>query len=391
MGERAATRIATGLSTRSDAGDAGAEAARDAAAGLAGRVDLAFLFVSPSHLDELEQAVAAVLETLQPRNLLGCVAQGVVAGTREVERGAGAAVWAATLPAHAQIDLFHTYTLETDEGTAVAGLPAMRAPSLVALLVDPYTFPAAPFLAKLNEEQPGLPVVGGLAAGAGEPEAQALVLNDRVITEGAVGAVVSGVRVLTVVSQGCAPIGRDAVVTNAEGNVVYELAGQPALVRLQNEIAGLTAAERALAARGVLAGLVIDENRAEYGRGDYLMRALLGADEESDALAVGEAVRVGQTLRFHVRDGRTADEDLQESLARALGDAGRPAGALLFTCNGRGLHMFGEPDHDARAVTQALGSEAVAGFFCGGEIGPVGGRAFLHGYTATLAVFLEDA
>ena len=391
MGERAATRIATGLSTRSDAGDAGAEAARDAAAGLAGRVDLAFLFVSPSHLDELEQAVAAVLETLQPRNLLGCVAQGVVAGTREVERGAGAAVWAATLPAHAQIDLFHTYTLETDEGTAVAGLPAMRAPSLVALLVDPYTFPAAPFLAKLNEEQPGLPVVGGLAAGAGEPEAQALVLNDRVITEGAVGAVVSGVRVLTVVSQGCAPIGRDAVVTNAEGNVVYELAGQPALVRLQNEIAGLTAAERALAARGVLAGLVIDENRAEYGRGDYLMRALLGADEESDALAVGEAVRVGQTLRFHVRDGRTADEDLQESLARALGDAGRPAGALLFTCNGRGLHMFGEPDHDARAVTQALGSQAVAGFFCGGEIGPVGGRAFLHGYTATLAVFLEDA
>lgn len=391
-GEIAATRIAAGLSTSRAAADAGAEAARKAAGSLAdGHVDLAFLFVSSEHLDELEDAVGAVLETLRPRNLLGCVAQGVVAGARELERGPGAAVWAASLPREARVELFHAYTLETEDGTAVAGVPEMPDPSLVAMLVDPYTFPAGPFLARLNAEQPGLPVVGGLAAGAGEPEAQALILNDRVITEGAVGAVVSGVRVLTVVSQGCAPIGRDAVVTSAEGNVVYELAGQPALVRLQNEIASLTPAERSLAVRGVLAGLVIDENRAEYGRGDYLMRALLGADEDSDALAVGEAVRVGQTLRFHVRDGRTADEDLNESLARALGDQARPAGALLFTCNGRGTHMFGAPDHDARTVARALGSEAVAGFFCGGEIGPVGGRAFLHGYTATLAVFLDDS
>ncbi|MBD0347993.1 MAG: FIST C-terminal domain-containing protein [Thermoleophilia bacterium] len=392
LGEIAATRIAAGLSTGSDAADAGVAAAREAAGGLVdGRVDLAFLFVSPAHLDQLEDAVAGVLDTLRPRHLLGCVAEGVVAGAREVESGAALAVWAAALPAEAHVDLFHAYTVETDEGTAVAGVPAIRDPSLVALLVDPYTFPAGPFLAKLNEEQPDLPVVGGLAAGGGEPEAQALILNDRVITEGAVGAVVSGVRVVTVVSQGCAPIGRDAVITSAEGNVVYELAGQPALVRLQSEIASLTPSERALAARGVLAGLVIDENQAEYGHGDYLMRALLGADEDSGALAVGETVRVGQTLRFHVRDRRTADEDLHESLARVLGDGTRPAGALVFTCNGRGTHMFGEPDHDARAVAHALGSNALAGFFCGGEIGPVGGRAFLHGYTATLAVFLENA
>ncbi|MFN2469887.1 MAG: FIST N-terminal domain-containing protein [Gaiellaceae bacterium] len=388
-GEIAATRIGVGVSLTEHAGRAGAEAARRAGAALAGSPDLAFLFLSPAHLGDVEDAVATVLDRLRPRHLLGCVAEGIVAGGQELESGPAAAVWAARLPESAEIDLFHTFALETEGGTAVAGFPPLHDPSLVTLLVDPYTFPAGPFLTKLNEDEPGLPLVGGLAAGGGEPEAQALILNDRVITDGAVGAAVSGVPVVTAVSQGCAPIGRDAVITSAEGNVVYELAGQPALVRLQAEIASLTPSERMLAARGVLAGLVIDENRAEYGRGDYLMRALIGADEDSGAIAVGEPVRVGQTLRFHVRDRATADEDLQEALGRALHGGRRPAGALLFTCNGRGTHMFGEPDHDARLVAEALGSPALAGFFCGGEIGPVGGRAFLHGYTATLAVFLE--
>jgi small ligand-binding sensory domain FIST len=138
----------------------------------------------------------------------------------------------------------------------------------------------------------------------------------------------------------------------------------------------------------VLAGLVIDENRADYRRGDYLMRGLMGADEDIGALAVGEAVRIGQTLRFHVRDARSADEDLREGLADAL-DGSTAAGALLFTCNGRGTNMFPMRDHDARAVAEAIGGDAVAGFFCAGEIGPVGGKPFLHGFTATLAIFLD--
>ncbi len=230
----------------------------------------------------------------------------------------------------------------------------------------------------------------GSRAGGGHPGEGALIVDDRVVTDGAVGAVVTGAPVRTVVSQGCAPIGRDAVVTSAEGNVVYELAGKPALLRLQREIAGLTPEHRMLAARGVLAGLVIDENRSEYVRGDYLIRGLLGADEDSGAIAVGEPVRVGQTLRFHVRDAATADEDLREALGRSLEGGQVAAGALLFTCNGRGTHLFGEPDHDARLAAELLGPGAVAGFFCAGEVGPVGGRAFVHGYTATLAVFLDD-
>jgi small ligand-binding sensory domain FIST len=134
---------------------------------------------------------------------------------------------------------------------------------------------------------------------------------------------------------------------------------------------------------------VIDENRSEYRRGDYLMRGLIGAEEETGALAIGEPVRVGQTLRFHVRDARSADEDLRERLSSALGE-GPAAGALLFTCNGRGMSMFPEPDHDARVAGEILGGDALAGFFCAGEIGPVGGRPFLHGFTATLALFLRS-
>ena len=119
------------------------------------------------------------------------------------------------------------------------------------------------------------------------------------------------------------------------------------------------------------------------------MRGLLGADEDSGALAIGEPVRVGQTLRFHVRDARSADEDLRLGLAGAL-EGSAAAGALLFTCNGRGTNMFPAPDHDAHAVAKALGGDAVGGFFCAGEIGPVGGKPFLHGFTATLAIFLSD-
>ena len=305
---------------------------------------------------------------------------------REVESGPAVGVWAAELP-EAEVEPFHAVALGADAGVSVAGFPETEDASVVAFLVDPYTFPAAPFLDRLNDERPGLPVVGGLAVG-GERGESALIVDDEIVDEGGVGAVVSGTPVLTLVSQGCRSFGREAVITAAEGNVVHELAGEPAFDRLRDDIAALPPAERALVTRGLLAGLVIDENRADYGLGDFLMRGLLGADEETGAIAIGAPVRVGQTLRFHVRDAASADEDLRRTLAEGL-IGRRPAGALLFTCNGRGSDLFGAPDHDARLVSEALGGPALAGFFCGGEIGPVGGKSFLHGFTATLAVFLE--
>jgi small ligand-binding sensory domain FIST len=312
------------------------------------------------------------------------VAQGVVGRDREIEVGPAVAVWAADLPG-ADVDLFHVSAGDDGEPE----VPAIDDAYLLTLVVYPYTFPEGPFLEALNDEFPGVPVVGGLAVGGGSPGEQALIVDDEVHDEGAVGAALHGVAVRAVVSQGCAPIGHDSVVTRVERNIIHELAGQPALERLRAEIASLSAEQQALVSRGLLAGLVIDENKPEYGRGDFLIRGLIGVDEDSGALAVGEIPRVGQTLRFHVRDAASADDDLRAALGETLAGR-RAAGALLFTCNGRGAGMFGVESHDARVVASAVQDDALAGFFCGGEIGPVGGRNFVHGFTATMAVFLES-
>jgi small ligand-binding sensory domain FIST len=383
-------RVGAGLSVSPDAVEAAGEAAREARAALGGApVDLAYLFLSADHFARCEEAVAEVERLLMPGSLLGCVAEGVLGGDRELESGPGASVWAASFP-DARIETFHSVAIGTDEGVAVTGFPELAGADLVTFLVDPFTFPSAGFLSKLNEEEDSVPLVGGLAAGGGEPDSQALFRDGEILYEGAVGAVLRGVPVRTVVSQGCEPVGRDSVVTNAEGNVVFELAGEPALERLKGDLATLTADQQASAASGgVLAGLVIDENRSDYDRGNYLVRGLMGVDEDTGALAIGEPVRVGQTLRFHVRDADSADRDLRQSLADAVAGE-QAAGALLFTCNGRGVGMFSAPDHDVHAIGDVLGDGALSGFFCAGEIGPVGGRPFLHGFTATLAVFLES-
>jgi small ligand-binding sensory domain FIST len=177
-------------------------------------------------------------------------------------------------------------------------------------------------------------------------------------------------------------------ITAADGNVIAELASRPAIERLRDALGELDAREQQLAASGLMLGIVIDENKPDYRRGDFLVRPIIGVDSEAGTLAVGERVRIGQTVRMQIRDGASADEDLRDALRaqlQALGDAS-PAGALLFTCNGRGSHMFEMPDHDAAAIDDTLGAPT-GGFFCAGEIGPVGGRNFLHGFTATMAVF----
>jgi small ligand-binding sensory domain FIST len=205
---------------------------------------------------------------------------------------------------------------------------------------------------------------------------------------GAVACSVAGAPILPCVSQGAAPVGPEMTITAATGNVVEELASRPALDRLREALGGLDPRQRELAGSGLMLGIVIDENRPEYRRGDFLVRPIIGADAQAGTIAVGERVRVGQTVRMQIRDAASADEDLRAALLgqlQALAPS-RPAGALLFTCNGRGSHMFEVPDHDAAAVEDALGVPT-GGFFCAGEIGPVGDRNFLHGFTATMAVF----
>jgi small ligand-binding sensory domain FIST len=371
-----------------DAGvDAFAEAAGRAAMALGGApADLVFVFAGAPNLDWAAEGLAHVHERLGPRALVGCGAQGVVGAGRELEQG-GVAIWAASMP-EAELETFHLETLTAGDSLAVAGMPDLDGTDVAFMLVDPYSFPAEPLLDQIAEDQPGLPVLGGLASAGDGAGSTLLMCDGEVVSEGAVGVTLAGVDVRTCVSQGARPIGPEMAITAADANVIHELASKPALERLKSAIGELDPEERELAGSGLLIGIVIDENRPEYLRGDFLVRGLLGADEESGSIAVGEPVRVGQTVRMQVRDGDSADEDLREVLGRLTDElAGPPAGALIFTCNGRGSHMFEVPDHDAAALDQALGGAPVAGFFCAGEIGPVGTRSFVHGFTATMAVF----
>jgi small ligand-binding sensory domain FIST len=199
-----------------------------------------------------------------------------------------------------------------------------------------------------------------------------------------VGALLGpGVDVVPIVSQGCRPIGRPLVVTKADSLIVQELAGRPAYQRLLDVVQALSPDEVAVInAGGLHLGQVIDEHKAEFHRGDFLIRNVIGADQESGAIKVGDVIEVGTTVQFHLRDAEAADEDLRSLLSGQEAD-----GALLFTCNGRGSRLFDVPDHDAGTAADLLGAPALAGFFCQGEFGPVGGRNFLHGLTASLALF----
>jgi len=381
-------RVSVGISESFDAVEAFSEAARDAARGLGGeRCDLCLVFAGAPHLGRGKWILSAVHDHLGPRHLIGCGAGGVVGGGREIEEGPSAVVWAAAMP-DAEIATHHFETEQTAGGFEALGVPEPDAlGEAMVVLADPYSFATDALLGRLGELRPGMPVLGGLASAAAAGSAS-LFRDGDVLASGAVACSLAGVPVLPCVSQGAAPVGPEMTITAAEGNVIGELASRPAIERLREALAGLEPREQELAASGLMLGIVIDENKPEYARGDFLVRPIIGVDSESGSLAIGERVRVGQTVRMQIRDGASADEDLRDALgaqARALGSV-RPAGALLFTCNGRGSHMFSVPDHDAAAIEDALGVP-VGGFFCAGEIGPVGGRNFLHGFTATMALF----
>ena len=383
-------QIAVGVSESFDGVEAFSEAAAAARHELNARCDLCLVFAGSPHLGRGKWILSTVHEHLEPRHLIGCGAGGVVGAGREIEEGPAAVVWAASMPG-AEIATRHF------EAERVGGSFELLDPpqpdelgETMILLADPYSFPTETLLERLNELRPGMPVLGGLASASAAGSAS-LFRNGEVLSDGAVACTVSGVPILPCVSQGAAPVGPEMTITAAHDNVIEELASKPAIERLREALAGLDPREQQLAASGLMLGIVIDENRPEYRRGDFLVRPLIGVDGEAGTIAVGERVRVGQTVRMHVRDGVSADEDLRVALraqAEALGST-PPAGALLFTCNGRGLHMFEVPDHDAAAVADALGVPA-GGFFCAGEIGPIGGRNFLHGFTATMAVFLAE-
>ena len=353
---------------------------------------LAVLFASAHFLDSADALLAAIAEQTGPLPLIGCVAEAVAGGSREVESEPAISLWLGA--GLGPVETFAMEFVRTPSGGAYGGYRFPRDAAGVHLMIcDPFTFPADGLLTHLNEQRPGAVVMGGLASAALRSRQSQLFLDDRVLSSGAVGVHLPRTEIHPLVAQGCRPVGDAYIITGAQGNVIHELGGRPPLTRLQEMAAALPGRDQELLAQGILLGVVIDEYRAEPGQGDFLIRGLIGADPDSGAIAVGDQIQVGQTVQFHVRDAASADEDLRRALEResaALGGR-RPAGALLFTCNGRGSRMFSAPDHDAGLIATMLGDIPMAGFFCAGELGPVGGQNFLHTFTASIALFPDPA
>jgi small ligand-binding sensory domain FIST len=385
-----AVHIGAGLSTSPDQRAGALEAALTAREGLGGAsCDLAIVFASGTHLQAPEAVLEAVLEALAPEELVGCAAGGVIAAGREVEDGTAVAVWAAHLGA-GSATAFHATVEEVDEGSgALTGMPELDDAAGMILLADPATFPTDAVLHFLGQAAPAVPVLGGLASARTAGGATALFAADRVVEEGAVGVRLDDVELLPCVSQGAAPLGPELTITAADGHIIRELAGKPALEKLRETIEALPPTDLALVQGGLLMGIVVDGNKPEYVQGDFLVRGLVGADPATGQVAVASDVHEGQVVRLHARDAASADRDLREALGVRMAALGgrTPAGALLFSCNGRGRGLFGRGDHDAVAVAEELAGAPAAGFFAAGEIGPVGGESFLHGFTATVAVF----
>ncbi len=372
-----------------DAGEAASRAVAEARASLGeAPPEFAVLFASAHFIGSATALLTAVTEEIGPVPLIGCVADGVIGGAQEVESDPAVSLWLG-----AGLGPVETFTMDfvrTASGGAFGGYLFGPGPEGVHLMLcDPFTFPAADLLTHLNSSVPGTVVMGGMASGGLTLRQSRLFLDGRVVTHGAVGAHLPQAEVHPLVAQGCRPVGAPFTITGAQGSLITELGGRPPLERLQDLAAALHGRDRELLAQGVHLGLVINESEAEPGQGDFLIRGLVGADPDSGSVAVGDEVEVGQVVQFHVRDADSADADLRRTLEReAAALAGRrPAGALLFTCNGRGSRLFPEPDHDAGMLAKELGPVPVAGFFCAGEIGPVGGRNFLHTFTASTALF----
>ncbi len=387
--------FASALSTRPDTKAAIADCLEQA--NWQGPVDLAMVFFNPLHGESPLEIAQTLSSVLKPRCLLGCQGETVIGKVREVEQGPALSLWLGRWPDEIELTPFHLTMEETSEGFALLGWPddlaeATAEDSLILTLADPFTFPADDFLAQVNGDHPGLRVAGGMASGGTQAGECPLLIGEDMRREGAVGVLMRGsFQARSVVSQGCRPVGRPLIITKAKENVIMELGGKTAMAQLQQLWQEVGPREQHLIQHGLHVGRVISEYRDAFGRGDFLVRNVMGLDKASGALAVTERVRVGQTVQFHVRDAATADEDLHAML-QTDGNTHqmKAAAALLFSCNGRGTRLFSQPDHDAKAIQAEAGDIPLAGFFAQGELGPVGGLNFIHGFTASVVLFEEQ-
>jgi small ligand-binding sensory domain FIST len=387
-------RFSGGLSTDPDTARATAQVADALATALDGASpDLLTVFVSHHHGGEIEALGPRLIEATGARVLLGCTGESIIGAGREIENGPALSVWGATLPG-TEVRPFAVHATPGPQGEALfTRLPEVADPARASLLLlaDPFSFPMDEYLKTLNREMPGVPAVGGMASGGMGPGQNLLLTAEGLVAGGAIGAVLEGdIEVRSVVSQGCRPIGKPWVVTDCEAGILRKLGGKPAMDVLIATVRDLEPDDQQLFQSAPFMGLAIDASKSTFERGDFLVRPLIGLRGEEKAIEVADMLRRGQTVQFLVRDAASASEDLTQlmNMHGSSAPAAKSTGALLFSCNGRGTRMFDQPDHDVSAVQSGLDATVpVAGFFAMGEIGPVGGRNFLHGFTASVAVF----
>lgn len=401
------------LSLRPSLEAAIAETASQAQQTLGCDADLGIVFIASAFASEYSRLLPLLREYLSVKHLIGCGGGGIVGthpaqGLREVEQEPAFSLTLARLPG-VKVQSFH---LEPDElpdldsspqaWVDCVGVNPQEHPNFV-LLADPFSSRINDLLQGLDFAYAGCPKVGGLASGRSLRGGSGRFCNDRYYESGSVGIALSGaIQMKTIVAQGCRPIGPVFQVVEGEQNVLLQLMStngtqeETALEALQNVVQSLDENDRQLAQHSLFVGLAHSEFQLELQAGDFLIRNLIGVDPRVGALAIGDRVRPGQRLQFHLRDAKASAEDLRILLDRFCTTAQKaqsPAalGALMFSCLGRGQGLYQQPDFDATLFQQYLGQIPLGGFFCNGEIGPIGGNTYLHGYTSAFGVFCPAA
>lgn len=358
--------------------------------------DLVLLFSSYGYDSDLPALVEAIYTKTGAKTLIGCTGQGVIGQNRELEDEGGLAVLALSLPGLSLKvkHLTQNALTASDFSISQATDTTLTDTNAWLTICDPFTFDTSALIEKFTTEWPGVPVVGGMASGDFRVRQTYLFHNGEVLSEGALVVGIGGDYTLqTVVSQGATPIGEAWMVTDADRHVITAISGRPAYQVLVDTIRDLSPRLKQKVSRNLLVGLAVDEYKADFTRGDFIIRNLIAIDPQGGAIAISEIPRVGQTIQFQLRDAEAADEDLNALLSEyktnLSANASEPVAGVVFSCNGRGRSLFSEADHDARTISEHLGELPLSGFFCNGEIGPVGRKNFLHGFTASLGFFVK--
>ena len=352
-------------------------------------IDLLFAFVAGYSPEEFDRVMPSLKKTTGAENVIGCSCEATIGGELELENEKSVSLWAACLP-ESEITPLHLKFTKSGGESAITGWPdefstEWPEDSCLIGLSEPFEFPVDYLLERFNEDRPGLPIIGGIASGAQEPGISRLLLNDESFDSGWVGVRLANTTVRTIVSQGCRPIGTPMVITQAERNIIQQIGGRPAIDVLSELFQTLPTREQRSFQSGLQIGRVINEYQDSFEFGDFLVRNITGVDQALGSISIGDYVRPGQTIQFHIRDHESASAELTQLLKKQASQ-GPSKAALLFTCNGRGLNLFQDPNHDAACI-QSVAPIPLAGFFAAGEVGPVGNRNFLHGFTASVVLF----